>query len=89
MGPTDFNTKEIYLRTAVDAEVCNFRDWGIALGRRFRALKLWALLRTRLLAFGMVLGIAVRGIVGMCFVCLGTVMLCISMLLCVGMALTF
>ena len=41
------------------------------------------------LFIGMVLGIAVRGIVGMCFVCLGTVMLCISMLLCVGMALTF
>ena len=40
------STDPSYLRTAVDAEVCNFRDWGIALGRRFRALKLWALLRT-------------------------------------------
>ncbi|GEC97250.1 hypothetical protein ZRA01_33230 [Zoogloea ramigera] len=45
--------------------------------------------RSRAGGLGMVLGIAVRGIVGMCFVCLGTVMLCISMLLCVGMALTF
>lgn len=30
-----------YLKTGVDAEVKNFRDWGIQLGRRFRALKLW------------------------------------------------
>ncbi|HZY04419.1 MAG TPA: pyridoxal-dependent decarboxylase [Anaeromyxobacteraceae bacterium] len=30
-----------YLRTARDAEVRNLRDWGIPLGRRFRALKLW------------------------------------------------
>ncbi len=29
------------LRTARDAEVRNLRDWGIPLGRRFRALKLW------------------------------------------------
>ena len=35
-----------YLRTAQDAEVANFRDWGIQLGRRFRALKLWFVLRT-------------------------------------------
>lgn len=35
-----------YLRTAVDDRVRNYRDWGIALGRRFRALKLWSLLRT-------------------------------------------
>lgn len=34
-----------YLRTAQDAEVKNFRDWGIPMGRRFRALKLWYLLR--------------------------------------------
>ena len=33
-----------YLRTAQDTEVKNFRDWGIPLGRRFRALKLWFLL---------------------------------------------
>jgi aromatic-L-amino-acid/L-tryptophan decarboxylase len=35
-----------YLRTAHDAEVVNFRDWGIQLGRRFRALKLWFVIRT-------------------------------------------
>ncbi len=34
-----------YLRTHVDGEVTNYRDWGIPLGRRFRALKLWCLLR--------------------------------------------
>ncbi|MEZ0332436.1 MAG: aspartate aminotransferase family protein [Gemmatimonadales bacterium] len=35
-----------YLRTTHDAEVANFRDWGIQLGRRFRALKLWFVLRS-------------------------------------------
>jgi aromatic-L-amino-acid decarboxylase len=35
-----------YLRTARDAEVVNFRDWGIQLGRRFRALKLWFVIRS-------------------------------------------
>jgi len=35
-----------YLRTSVDAEVANFRDWGIQLGRRFRALKLWFVIRS-------------------------------------------
>jgi aromatic-L-amino-acid decarboxylase len=35
-----------YLRTAHDAEVVNFRDWGIQLGRRFRALKLWFVIRS-------------------------------------------
>ncbi len=34
-----------YLKTAVDQQVINYRDWGIALGRRFRALKLWFVLR--------------------------------------------
>jgi aromatic-L-amino-acid decarboxylase len=33
-------TDPSYLRTARDAEVKNLRDWGIPLGRRFRALKL-------------------------------------------------
>ena len=37
-------TSPSYLRTAVDGAVTNFRDWGIPLGRRFRALKLWFLL---------------------------------------------
>jgi aromatic-L-amino-acid decarboxylase len=39
------STNPSYLRSAVDSEVINYRDWGIPLGRRFRALKLWFLLR--------------------------------------------
>ena len=39
------STNPSYLQTAADGEVKNFRDWGIPLGRRFRALKLWALIR--------------------------------------------
>lgn len=39
------STNASYLRTAADAKVRNFRDWGIPLGRRFRALKLWLLIR--------------------------------------------
>jgi aromatic-L-amino-acid decarboxylase len=35
-----------YLRTVQDADVVNFRDWGIQLGRRFRALKLWFVIRS-------------------------------------------
>lgn len=35
-----------YLRTAADPAVVNYRDWGIPLGRRFRALKLWFVLRS-------------------------------------------
>ncbi|TKJ32532.1 aspartate aminotransferase family protein [bacterium (candidate division B38) B3_B38] len=34
-----------YLKTGLDAQVKNFRDWGIQLGRRFRALKLWFVIR--------------------------------------------
>lgn len=34
-----------YLKTSKDKEVKNFRDWGIQLGRRFRALKLWFVIR--------------------------------------------
>jgi len=34
-----------YLKTSVDTEVKNYRDWGIPLGRRFRALKLWFVIR--------------------------------------------
>ena len=37
---------EDYLRTAADGQAPNYRDWGIALGRRFRALKLWCLIRS-------------------------------------------
>jgi aromatic-L-amino-acid decarboxylase len=35
-----------YLKTGVDTQVKNFRDWGIQLGRRFRALKLWFVIRS-------------------------------------------
>lgn len=35
------STNPSYLRTARDGAVRNLRDWGIPLGRRFRALKLW------------------------------------------------
>lgn len=35
-----------YLKTPLDLQVNNYRDWGIALGRRFRALKLWFVLRS-------------------------------------------
>lgn len=35
-----------YLRTRHDPDVANFRDWGIQLGRRFRALKLWFVIRS-------------------------------------------
>jgi aromatic-L-amino-acid decarboxylase len=39
------STNPSYLRSTVDAEVRNLRDTGIPLGRRFRALKLWFLIR--------------------------------------------
>ncbi len=39
------STNPSFLRSRVDGEVKNLRDWGIPLGRRFRALKLWCLLR--------------------------------------------
>jgi aromatic-L-amino-acid decarboxylase len=35
-----------YLKTGPDAKVKNLRDWGIPLGRRFRALKLWFVIRS-------------------------------------------
>ncbi len=40
------STSPSYLRTAADGRVKNYRDWGIPLGRRFRALKLWCLIRS-------------------------------------------
>jgi aromatic-L-amino-acid decarboxylase len=47
--PTDLirvmSTNPSYLQTEADRVVKNFRDWGIPLGRRFRALKLWFLIR--------------------------------------------
>ncbi len=38
-------TNPSYLKTGADGEAVNFRDWGIPLGRRMRALKLWFLIR--------------------------------------------
>ncbi|MEN8155143.1 MAG: pyridoxal-dependent decarboxylase, partial [Acidobacteriota bacterium] len=35
-----------YLKTSEGDTVNNYRDWGIALGRRFRALKLWFVMRS-------------------------------------------
>ena len=39
------STNPSYLRTSMDVQAKNFRDWGIPLGRRMRALKLWFLIR--------------------------------------------
>ena len=41
-----FTVTPEYLRTPQDSEVVNYRDWGIQLGRRFRALKLWFVIRS-------------------------------------------
>jgi aromatic-L-amino-acid decarboxylase len=35
-----------YLKTGSRGQVNDYRDWGVALGRRFRALKLWFVLRS-------------------------------------------
>jgi aromatic-L-amino-acid decarboxylase len=40
-----FATDPSYLRSQADGAVVQYRDWGIPLGRRFRALKLWFQLR--------------------------------------------
>ena len=39
------STNPSYLQSAADGQVRNYRDWGLPLGRRFRALKLWFLIR--------------------------------------------
>ena len=39
------STNPSYLQSSADGSVKNFRDWGLPLGRRFRALKLWCLIR--------------------------------------------
>ncbi len=39
------STSPSYLRTSADGQVKNLRDWGLPLGRRMRALKLWFLMR--------------------------------------------
>lgn len=35
-----------YLQTRTRGKVNDYRDWGVPLGRRFRALKLWSVIRT-------------------------------------------
>jgi len=35
-----------YLKTSTRGQVNDYRDWGIPLGRRFRALKLWFVIRS-------------------------------------------
>jgi len=39
------STNPSYLQSAADGQATNYRDWGLPLGRRFRALKLWFLIR--------------------------------------------
>jgi len=39
------STNPSFLQTSVDGQVKSLRDWGIPLGRRFRALKLWFVIR--------------------------------------------
>jgi aromatic-L-amino-acid decarboxylase len=39
------STNPSYLQSGADGRVRNYRDWGLPLGRRFRALKLWFLIR--------------------------------------------
>lgn len=39
------STNPSYLQSAADGDVTQYRDWGIPLGRRFRALKIWFQLR--------------------------------------------
>jgi aromatic-L-amino-acid decarboxylase len=39
------STNPSFLQTSADHEVKNLRNWGLPLGRRFRALKLWCLIR--------------------------------------------
>jgi aromatic-L-amino-acid decarboxylase len=35
-----------YLKTRTRGQVNDYRDWGIPLGRRFRAIKLWSVIRS-------------------------------------------
>ena len=39
------STNPSFLQSSVDGQVRNLRDWGVPLGRRFRALKLWFMIR--------------------------------------------
>jgi aromatic-L-amino-acid decarboxylase len=39
------STNPSFLQSSYDTQVKNLRDWGLPLGRRFRALKLWFMIR--------------------------------------------
>jgi aromatic-L-amino-acid decarboxylase len=39
------STNPSFLQTAADGQAKNYRDWGVPLGRRMRALKLWFVIR--------------------------------------------
>ena len=39
------STNPSYLQTSADGQVKNYRDWGVPLGRRMRALKMWFVIR--------------------------------------------
>lgn len=41
-----FSETPEYLKTKEDLKVTNYRDWGVPLGRRFRSLKLWFVIRS-------------------------------------------
>jgi aromatic-L-amino-acid decarboxylase len=41
-----FTIKPAYLTSRETGQVIDYRDWGVPLGRRFRALKLWFVLRS-------------------------------------------
>jgi aromatic-L-amino-acid decarboxylase len=41
-----FSLTPEYLRTAEESRVRNLMDYGVSMGRRFRALKLWMLIRS-------------------------------------------
>jgi len=40
-----FSLNPEYLKTKVDSEVINYNDYGVQLGRRFRSLKLWFVIK--------------------------------------------
>lgn len=40
-----FSLEPEYLKTKVDSEVINYNDYGVQLGRRFRSLKLWFVIK--------------------------------------------
>jgi aromatic-L-amino-acid decarboxylase len=41
-----FDIMRVYFQTAERGAAIDYRDWGIQLGRRFRALKLWFVIRS-------------------------------------------